>query len=645
MKRFLSSLIISLCVISAFAIRPFRFALLTDIHLSSTNPSPLEDLCRSIDEINVQKNVDFVVITGDITEAGDQATLELAKSQFDRLKIPYYVTSGNHETTWSESGCTAFAKVFKSDRFAFTFNDVFFIGMNTGPVLKMADGHVAPQDVTWAKTLLGRLAEGQPVICLTHYPLQNGDVDNWFDLTDVLRQYNTQCIIGGHYHRNLLFSADGIPDILCRSNLRGKSEINGYTLISVASDSIRFSEKIIGQTELPWLAIPFSQKKYALPDSSLRPDFSCNDTAKEKGVTEVWRTPLGLGVYSAAAVDQKHVYVGADDGVFYALSLQDGSIQWKYRTGSRIASSAWAGKGSVVFGSTDGNIYCLSNSDGEKRWSFNTGRAVQGCPVVAKIGKEDVVLVGGNKAFYAIGLYSGKLLWQYDIKGYCVSRPCVYDNKVYFGAWDCNFYCLNLSDGTLAWSWNNGRTNDKFSPASVWPVATDGKIFIVAPDRVLTCLNASSGEEIYRTNVHTVRENIGLSTDGTMVYAHCMWDSVVAMDTRTNEPLTKWAVNAGYGYDHDPSMVISFPTTKKEKEIILFGTKNGSVYALESDLSQSTGKVLWRYKVGNCVVNTITPQPMVHSLLFKKQQPINGGCIITSSDGNIVYLRFSVEAE
>ena len=208
-------------------VAPFRFALLTDIHISSVNPTPLEDLRRSVDDINGQDSLAFVLVSGDITEAGDLRSMELAKTELDRLHIPYHITSGNHETTWSESGMTDFSRVFGSERFSFSHNGVFFFGFNTGPVLKMADGHVSPQDIKWMHRLLDSVGHHMTVIPVTHYPLQTGDVDNWFEVTDLLRRYNVPCVLGGHYHRNLIFNCDGIPDILCRSNLRGKEDTGG----------------------------------------------------------------------------------------------------------------------------------------------------------------------------------------------------------------------------------------------------------------------------------------------------------------------------------------------------------------------------------------------------------------------------------
>lgn len=614
MPRKLLSLCITFLSLSLFATTPFRVAQLTDTHISRSNPKPLEDLRRSINDINAlqagELKVSMVLVTGDLTEAGDRQSMEQVKAELDKLLVPYYCCSGNHETTWSESGCTDFHHVFGSDRFAVMHDDIFFIGFNSGPVLKMADGHVAPQDLSWAKQQLDQLPKGTKVVAVTHYPMQEGDVDNWYEVTSLFREYNTQCFIGGHYHRNLLFNADGIPDVLNRSNLRGNAEVNGYSLITFGEEEITFAEKIIGEQPSEWLTIPLGDASLTRGEMLPRPSYDVNKQYKK--VKEIWNTPIGVGIYSAPARNGKRVFVGDDYGTMHCLHYKNGKTLWTYQTGSRINSTPAIEKGRIVFGSTDGYVYCLSEADGKLLWRYNTGKPVMGCPVM----KDDMVLIGGNGAFYALDLMSGALRWETPVAGYCVSRPCIYNDMVYFGAWGCFFYALQISDGKMAWKWSNGSSNDKFSPAAVWPVASNGKVFIVAPDRVFTCLNAETGETIYRTNEHMVRENIGMSADGKVVYSRCMRDSVQAMSALTDTPATIWKTSADYGYDHDPSMML------ETDGVIIFGTKNGLMHGVDA----KNGKVLWRHKIGNCVVNTICP-------ISKKE------CLTTSSDGHVIRLK------
>ena len=84
---------------SIFSILCLSFALLTDTHISTSNPRPMEDLQRSIADINQNPNIEFVVVTGDLTESGDRASIQAIKDELEKLNVPFYAASGNHETT------------------------------------------------------------------------------------------------------------------------------------------------------------------------------------------------------------------------------------------------------------------------------------------------------------------------------------------------------------------------------------------------------------------------------------------------------------------------------------------------------------------------------------------------------------------
>ena len=608
----------------------FSFALLTDTHISTSNPQPMEDLQRSIADINQNPDIEFVVVTGDLSESGDLASLQAIKQALDQLRVPYYAASGNHETTWSESGVMDFSRVFGDSRFAFSHAGAYFIGFNSGPVIRMADGHVAPQDIAWLRHNLDSVSSTgeSPIFVFTHYPLRNGDVDNWYEVTDVLRQHNVQCIMGGHYHRNLIFDCDGITDVLNRSNLRAKDSINGYSIICV-SDSIRFYERTVGEqgemgeiAKRHWLSLPFGPKKYGPSDENLRPDFSVNKQYKK--VKRIWHRSLKGGIYSTPVTDGNNLYIGDDVGTLYCLDLKTGNTNWSFDTGMRIVGSPAVSDGVVVFGSANYNIYGLDTKTGQVLWTYTTQQAVMGA---ATIHQGVAYIGGGDGKMYAFDIKTGEVKWIFDeLKNYVLTRPLVYNNKLYFGTWDTYFYALNLSDGSLVWKWNNGKSNPKLSPASVWPVAADGKIFITAPDRYFTCLDAETGKQIWRTNKYKVRETVGLSEDGKTVYSKCMWDTVVAISTEyypevqniesSHEPVTRWAVHADFGYEHNPAMPL-------EKDGTLWvSTKNGLLLGMDA----KTGKVLWRHKIGNSILNTPLP-------LSGKE------CIFTSSEGTITRIK------
>ena len=572
----------------------FRFVQLTDLHLSPNNPNPTEDLLRSVAQINATDDVDFVLVTGDITEEGDRASMEKVKSCLDLLKVKYYVALGNHETKWSDSGCTAFGEIFGSERFEFEHKGFLFLGFNSGPLMRMAYGHVVPQDIRWMTERMEQAGKDKPVILVSHYPMKEGDVDNWYEVTDAVRPFNVRLFIGGHYHADQVHRYDGIPGVLMRSNLRDKDNKQGYGIYEITSDSIKVFTQRIGEPAKQWASFSLTEEYYDHQGKAEKyPDFSVNqEYAKAK---EQWVVQTGAGIYCSPTVENDQVFVGDDLGCLTAYALKNGKKLWSFVSGKRIVGTPAVSQGIVVFGSADRTIYGLNAADGSLRWKVNAAEPVLGAVTI----HEGIAYVGASdKTFRAIDIQTGKVVWSYDqVKGYIETKPLIADNKVIFSAWDNTLYALDKATGKEIWKWTGGLTRMHFSPAAVWPVASNGKVFIADPQRAMTAIDLQNGETIWRTFRSQVRETIGLSEDGERVYSKTMNDSIVCYSTLTNTPEQVWASNVGFGYEHAPSM-------PQEKDGVMYGsTKEGLLFALEA----KTGKIIWKHKIGNSLINTVVP--------------------------------------
>lgn len=573
--------------------RPLRFAWLSDTHVGSATGAA--DLSRTVHDINARLDIAFVILSGDITEMGANAELELAKAILDSLNKPYHIIPGNHDTKWSESGATKFAELWGSDKFVFEFGGYRFIGLHQGPLMRMGDGHFAPEDLRWLDSVLVNLPDKkEPLFFVTHYPI-DPSIDNWYELLDRVRQYNIQAMLCGHGHRNRALDFEGIPGVMGRSNLRAHEDTGGYTIAEINADGISFSERIPGQETKPvWHKVALGTRSFAADTTRFaRPDFSINQ--KYPQVKAEWTFATDHTIAVAPAVWKDVVVAGNSNGAVYGLSRQNGKELWRFKTGKGVYASPAIADGKVVFGSADGSIYCLDTANGKLLWKLATAAPVVAAPCIEK----DIVYLGGSDGkVRAIHLDTGKLKWEFaGVAGFVETRPLVYDDKAIFGAWDTHLYALNLEDGSLAWKWTNGNPGVLYSPAACWPVAANGKIFIVAPDRFMTAIAAATGKTVWRSNRHQVREAIGLSADGQTVFARCMTDTLLAFSSSSSTPELQWLTPCGYGYDIDPSMPL-------EKDgVIFFGTKNGLVFAVDA----KTGAVLWQHRVGVTVVNTVAP--------------------------------------
>lgn len=593
----MSLLIMLLCVASSFS-QEFKFALITDLHLVNNNKTPQEDLTYCINDINSQDDLDFVLVLGDNTGEGDKASLVAAKATLDNLNKKYYIVSGNHETKWSTSGATAFTEVFGSERFDFVHKDYRFLGFATGPIIRMMDGHVSADDLTWLDTELSKNPHQKSIIS-THYPLTPADVDNWYEVTDVLRKYNVKLILNGHYHSNRQMQYDGIPAFVNRSTLRDPSDgLSGYSIYTVTNDSISIAERKVGKdTKLEprtWGAYSLTEEYYTADNSTYeRPDYSMN--ASYPTIKNRWATNISQAIYASPIVRNGRIYVGDDKGNFYCYNVS-GKELWRYKTGDRILGTADANDKIVVVGSTDKNIYGLDAKTGKLKWKYEAKETVFGSATIDK----DVVYIGDSDGvFRAINVNTGELVWEFtEVKDYMESKPLVYEGKVVFGAWDTYMYALDQKTGQLAWKWQNpDKKGMLFSPAAVWPVAANGKVFFTAPDRVMTALDINTGEAVWRTAESMVRETIGLSEDKQRVYSKTMQDNFVCYSATASDAERLWITDVGYGYDHAASMPV-------EKDGVVFGsTKNGVIFALDG----KSGALQWKHKVGNTLVGTVVP--------------------------------------
>ena len=572
---------------------PFHFALVSDTHIG--NPTASEDLQRVVDDINAHPELELVIISGDITEFGSDEELKEAKRLLDQLRAPWYVIPGNHDTKWSESGNNSFRQIFGYERFCFDFKGYRFAGCSSGPNMRMAPGQVPAEDLVWLDSVVQSGPKKRPILFFNHYPLDPG-LANWDKVIGILKKGNIQAAFCGHGHANKAFSAEGIPSAMGRSSLRARREIGGYNWVTIAGDSVSLAERTPGRkTAAPWTS--FALKRYDPRQdrgSYPRPDYSFNENYY-MAYTE-WSVQDPCDVGAGVAVDADRVYYANTCGGIKALDLESGRPLWAFQARGKIYSTPEVANGRVVAASADSTIYCLEAGSGRLAWKLKTAKAIVASPKISG----DTVFIGSSEGvFRALALKDGKVLWENrQIEGFVETSPAVDAERVYFGTWGTYFYALNRRDGSIAWRWSNGSSNRMYSPAAVVPLLANGRVFIVAPDRIATALDAATGQVIWRSPGNFGRESLGISPDGSTLYVKAMQDTVSALST--HGPLeVRWRTHTGYGYDIAPSPM-------QEKEGILYiPTDKGLIYALRL----SDRQIFWVHKVSNALVNNVVPLP------------------------------------
>ncbi len=586
------ALAVALAGFGAAARPPLRFAWLSDTHVGSGRGA--DDLRIAVGDINSQPGLSFVIVSGDVTDMGSYENFRLAKEILDRLRIPYYIIPGNHDTKWSGSGGSDFARLWGAERFVFESGGFRFIGLSQGPVLRMGDASWAPQDVRWLEGLLAEPgAAKKPTIFVSHYPIDPG-ISNWYVVLDKLKTVPTAAVLVGHGHKNQALDFEGLRGVMTRATVGTKDAAAGYTLVEIGPKAMTFFERS-GRASLgPWHRIEIGKGGGgANPGLPARPDFGVN--AQYPQVRERWRFKSGWTIASSAAVSGDTVVFADASGAVRALRVSDGSIAWELQTHDPIYSTPDVAGGRVVFGSTDGTIYALDARLGTPVWKHATGGPVVGCPRIAG----GTVFIGStDHVFRALDLASGESVWRAEgIEGFVETKPLVAGGRVVFGAWDGRLHALDAETGWPLWTWMGERESVYYSPAACWPVAGNGRVFVVAPDPWMVALDLESGRELWGTDNWAVRESIGISEDGGRVFVRTTEGLVAAISSTADDAEALWETDTGLGYDINSAMLV-------EKDgVVFYGTKNGILLALDA----ATGAIKWKHRVGVTLLNTVTP--------------------------------------
>src|SRR5215467_1448075 len=77
-----------------------------------------------------------------------------------------------------------------------------------------------------------------------------------------------------------------------------------------------------------------------------------------------WSFHTGGMVIGSPTVTGGVVYVGSNDGYFYAIDASSGTQKWKFAVKSRVPSTPAVFAGTVYFAAYDGNLYALDSNTG-----------------------------------------------------------------------------------------------------------------------------------------------------------------------------------------------------------------------------------------------------------------------------------------
>ena len=131
------------------------------------------------------------------------------------------------------------------------------------------------------------------------------------------------------------------------------------------------------------------------------------------------------------------------------------------------------------------------------------------------------------------------LKWRYKTRNAVLSSPFIYNDVLYIGSTDCDFYALNASTGDLIWKFHTGKPIWG-SSATVW----NGIVYFGSLDGNIYALNATDGSKIW-----TYFTSAGIGSSPTVfqgiVYVGSRNTNLYALNATTG--MKKWMYYAEAG--------------------------------------------------------------------------------------------------
>ncbi len=496
--------------------RYFKYAWITDSHIGAGTDNALGQV---IDRINLHKDeLSFVIHSGDITEKGFESEFTQYKNLVNKCQIPIHHVPGNHETKWSPSALSAYVKVMGEMHFAFNHLGFKFIGMNSGIPMRGGCGFFDPADMAWLDDQLGHLDfVNQPLVFISHMPLDEGGAPNYWQVLDRLKQHRTVWIMVGHGHSNRAYDFESLPGAMGRDTYANPPAFNIVTM-SEKEIVVETCNATTGEIAPAWYQRPTPRiiqpgieftnlQEYEKISATKAVDITTSEAVVNgqweitsatssiqnlSGSGQSWRADLvTTGLRNGYHTIQVRFVSAAGQTVSAtrAFYVENGypSSQWTYNCGAEVLTKPACDAVGVYAGTSDGRIIGLSLADGQPLWpAIPTSGVIASSPLAHQ---QRIYIGSADGKLYAVDAVTGHVEWTFQAQGAILTAPVIADTLLYFAGGN-TFYALGLQGHATVWTAAVGTVECK-------PLIHGDKIIFGSWDGTVRALDRRSGQQLW----------------------------------------------------------------------------------------------------------------------------------------------------
>lgn len=264
------------------------------------------------------------------------------------------------------------------------------------------------------------------------------------------------------------------------------------------------------------------------------------------------------------------------DGIV-AYDRKSAGEKWRFKVMGGVEGGGTVHDHSLFFAASDGFLYSVDVRTGAMNWSYPIKVEGLGTPTYHDGA---VYFLAGNNVLHAVNAETGKLNWLYShrdastlsIRG--ASQPLIHDGRLYVGLSDGFLVSLRAKDGVVAWEVPLNR-NRRFRDIDSEVVIDGDRLYVTGFDAQLYCVNLNDGSVLW-----TVDEGAysGVTLVDSTLYYSSSQGAVLAVDRISGK--VKWRAALG-GIGTRPTVI---------NDMLAVGEMNGALKFLERQGGSRVGE-------------------------------------------------------
>ena len=294
-----------------------------------------------------------------------------------------------------------------------------------------------------------------------------------------------------------------------------------------------------------------------------------------------WSTEIGRSVMATPVIAGGRVYVGAEDGQFRCLNLEDGKVIWSYEAADTIEGSACVAGDLVCFGSGDGLLHALDRSSGEVKWTYQTDGEILGGAnfYQSSADNKSYVLIGSyDNHLHCVDLANGALKWKYETDNYVNGAPGVHEGRIYFGGCDAQVYGVDAETGKTVSSMDAGHVITNTI------VVADGIAYVAHYDNRVAAFDLAEKKLLWEFGERDFPFLASPAVNAESVFAGGKDKRLYRINRKDGTAV--WEFKTGGGIESSP--VVTGST-------VFVGSGDGTLYAIDL----KGGEENWSYEIGD----------------------------------------------